>query len=300
MKWLELPLFPIMLAASFFGHGTAFGLWMLWHIIGFVPPEPIPPQMGVASVRLVPNEATRAQPTDPLKDLPIEEKINPPPLPRQPEPKEKPKEQPREAVVTPKITPEDVTDLIDAISRLVTPLQTVQATAPAKTTEAPRAEPVAAEESPEPTPIPAVKTFEKHEPKKPFSMTKPKVELPRVDLPRVEPVEKVAEQDAKPSPASQESEGVVDELPRKLPINPPPRYPAEDQRLGHEGVVWLKLTISAEGRVTDISILTSSGYQSLDDSALSTVRRWLFEPARYRGRPLAYTVRHKVNFYIER
>jgi len=60
--------------------------------------------------------------------------------------------------------------------------------------------------------------------------------------------------------------------------NPPPRFPAEAKRLGEQGVVWLTVSIDAAGHVTDASLKTSCGFKLLDDSALTTVRSWEFDP----------------------
>ncbi len=59
-----------------------------------------------------------------------------------------------------------------------------------------------------------------------------------------------------------------------------PPYPALDLRLGHEGTVVLRLTISAEGRVTEATVVRSSGSDSLDNAARSWVMaHWRYQPA---------------------
>lgn len=62
--------------------------------------------------------------------------------------------------------------------------------------------------------------------------------------------------------------------------NPAPDYPAEAKRLGLQGDVLLQVTVSPEGRPTDVAVLESSGWALLDDAAIETVRRWRFDPAR--------------------
>jgi protein TonB len=69
--------------------------------------------------------------------------------------------------------------------------------------------------------------------------------------------------------------------------NAPPEYPALAQQNGWHGTVVLRLRIDADGRVTDVRILTSSGYEILDAAAVNAVRRWRGEPARRNGKPIA-------------
>ena len=119
-------------------------------------------------------------------------------------------------------------------------------------------------------------------------------------LPKLEAVTKIADLVAVASEASDASQGAVDELPRKLPINPAPLYPAEALAAGQQGNVVLRVKINAAGNVSAISIFTSSGIGSLDESALSTVRNWIFVPARRAGRPVAYEVTVPIEFFIRR
>jgi protein TonB len=59
-----------------------------------------------------------------------------------------------------------------------------------------------------------------------------------------------------------------------------PPYPPLDVRLGHEGTVVLRLTISAEGRVTEAIVVQSSGSDGLDNAARSWVMaHWRYQPA---------------------
>ena len=50
--------------------------------------------------------------------------------------------------------------------------------------------------------------------------------------------------------------------------NPPPKYPMLARRRGWEGTVQLSVLVLEDGRVGDISVLTSSGHPLLDDTAL--------------------------------
>jgi periplasmic protein TonB len=62
--------------------------------------------------------------------------------------------------------------------------------------------------------------------------------------------------------------------------NPAPEYPSASRRSREQGKVRLDVTVTPEGRASDIRIRQSSGYERLDDAALATVRSWRFVAAR--------------------
>ena len=68
--------------------------------------------------------------------------------------------------------------------------------------------------------------------------------------------------------------------------NPPPTYPMESRRRHEQGTVRLRVLISVEGQVREISIAKSSGYERLDHAALETVRKWRFQPGTQAGVPV--------------
>jgi TonB family protein len=56
-----------------------------------------------------------------------------------------------------------------------------------------------------------------------------------------------------------------------------PSYPAISQRLREQGDTVMRLTIGNDGRTLDASVVSSSGYQRLDDAATNWARaswRW--------------------------
>jgi protein TonB len=78
--------------------------------------------------------------------------------------------------------------------------------------------------------------------------------------------------------------GRLDQIPSAAPRNPTPPYPPDALARGIEGRVLLRVWIRDDGTVEDVKIHQSSGDESLDQSALSTVRdRWRFVPARRNG-----------------
>ena len=78
-----------------------------------------------------------------------------------------------------------------------------------------------------------------------------------------------------------------------------PPYPAIARRLGEEGKVTLRLTVSAEGRVTQAEIVSSSGREDLDQTAQAwIVAHWTYKPALDNGAPVATQVLATVTFSL--
>jgi protein TonB len=81
--------------------------------------------------------------------------------------------------------------------------------------------------------------------------------------------------------------------------NPAPPYPLPARRLGFEGKVVLRVAVAADGRPTDVAVLTSSRFDMLDQAAVETVRtRWRFVPARRDGVAVDDTVEVPIRFRL--
>lgn len=80
--------------------------------------------------------------------------------------------------------------------------------------------------------------------------------------------------------------------------NPKPPYPAISRRMGEEGLVVLSVYILADGTVGDVSVKKSSGFRRLDESALKTVRRWRYAPAKRHGKPVAIRYAQPIRFSL--
>lgn len=61
--------------------------------------------------------------------------------------------------------------------------------------------------------------------------------------------------------------------------NPAPEYPDIALDRGWEGLVMLRVRVSATGSPLEINIKNSSNKKVLDDAAIRTVKRWKFSPA---------------------
>lgn len=87
-----------------------------------------------------------------------------------------------------------------------------------------------------------------------------------------------------------------DEPPQPHAYNVKPPYPADAKAQRLQGLVLLKLTINATGRVVEATVLRSSGVPSLDDSARRTALKWNFIPAKLRGERVTAVMTKPVRF----
>jgi protein TonB len=78
-----------------------------------------------------------------------------------------------------------------------------------------------------------------------------------------------------------------------------PQYPLSARHRGIEGTVLLKVHITEQGLVQDVSVERSAGSPELDRSAMEALRRWRFEPARRGKAAVAAWVLVPVTFELE-
>lgn len=81
--------------------------------------------------------------------------------------------------------------------------------------------------------------------------------------------------------------------------NPKPAYPPEARERGYQGDVLLKVEVLPNGRVGDVKVEKSSGYEVLDQSALTTVKKWRFIPARKEGVAILCWVNIPIKFQLQ-
>lgn len=77
-----------------------------------------------------------------------------------------------------------------------------------------------------------------------------------------------------------------------------PPYPIASIRAHEEGTVMLQVFVGVNGRVSDVRVLTSSGFTRLDEAAAKEVRTWRFAPATRGGQPIATWVNVPVKFEL--
>ena len=78
----------------------------------------------------------------------------------------------------------------------------------------------------------------------------------------------------------------------------PPVYPPRCLRLGIEGRVIVRVLVGEDGRPQEVTVGTSSGDATLDESAMKAVRRWRFEAATRNGAPVRAWVNAPVEFKL--
>ncbi len=81
--------------------------------------------------------------------------------------------------------------------------------------------------------------------------------------------------------------------------NPKPAYPPLSKRLGEQGKVVVRVLIGADGMPQKAEIRTSSGFDRLDQAALTTVMRWRYVPGKRAGVAEAMSFNVPINFVLE-
>jgi protein TonB len=64
-----------------------------------------------------------------------------------------------------------------------------------------------------------------------------------------------------------------------------PKYPREARAAGHQGTSILSFTVGTDGYARDINVVRKLDTE-LDDSAVATVRKWRYKPARKGDEPV--------------
>jgi protein TonB len=77
-----------------------------------------------------------------------------------------------------------------------------------------------------------------------------------------------------------------------------PDYPLTARKQGLEGTVHLRVTVSADGRVTSVTIVETSGHAILDRAARDGVSRWRFSPARRATGAIASVIDVPIEFKL--
>lgn len=80
--------------------------------------------------------------------------------------------------------------------------------------------------------------------------------------------------------------------------NPAPPYPALSRRLGEAGRVMLRVLVDPKGLPERIELRNSSGFERLDRTALDTVKRWKFVPARRGDEAISEWVLVPISFSL--
>ena len=105
----------------------------------------------------------------------------------------------------------------------------------------------------------------------------------------------------KVSPAKETSsaaKGAVQAQPDEL-HNEPPEYPEESRIAQEQGVVILRVEVTAAGEPASVSMLKSSGFFRLDQAARRAVQHWKFHPGTTAGIPVPSEADVPVHFKLQ-
>lgn len=81
--------------------------------------------------------------------------------------------------------------------------------------------------------------------------------------------------------------------------NPKPVYPPLSRRLGEQGKVTVRVLIGADGQPRQAELKQSSGFERLDQAALSTVLKWRYVPGKRGGVAEDMWFNVPINFVLE-
>ncbi|HXE37842.1 MAG TPA: energy transducer TonB [Azonexus sp.] len=141
---------------------------------------------------------------------------------------------------------------------------------------------------PEAPKAPELKPVVKPEPVRQKPTPAPKLPTPQIEAtnspvpaPAAPAAPVAAPPEVKPAPPAPAAEPVVQaRFDADYLKNPAPPYPPLSRRMGEEGKVILRVSVTPQGSADSVEIKTSSGSSRLDDAAQKTVRNWKFIPAK--------------------
>lgn len=77
---------------------------------------------------------------------------------------------------------------------------------------------------------------------------------------------------------------------------PQPVYSAKSQRLGQKGTVSLRVSIGTDGRIGQVRVTASSGFDALDDAAVVALQGGRCDPYREAGIPMQVEAGQRIAF----
>ena len=134
---------------------------------------------------------------------------------------------------------------------------------------------------PTPPPLPQLQAVANPEPapNAPTAVSTPPVPLPPIAAPVAVAVAPVAAPPTPPAPPRIELPSSDAEYLQ----NPKPSYPSLSKRLGEQGTVLIQVLIGVDGNAQKGEIKKSSGFDRLDQAALTTVLKWRYVPGKRAG-----------------
>ncbi len=86
----------------------------------------------------------------------------------------------------------------------------------------------------------------------------------------------------------------------KVLVAPLVPYPMIAQQLREEGTVVVAMEIGTDGVPTDVTLVQSSGFGSLDQAAMQAARKYKFQPPMRDGRLVTAKVEVPFKFFFKR
>ncbi len=80
--------------------------------------------------------------------------------------------------------------------------------------------------------------------------------------------------------------------------NPHPQYPIVARKKGLQGKLILKVSINNDGSVKNVVVGKSSGHKILDKVSKETVEKWVFIPAKKKGKPVEDNIKVPIRFVL--
>ncbi|HXG28294.1 MAG TPA: TonB family protein [Nevskiales bacterium] len=157
---------------------------------------------------------------------------------------------------------------------------------------------------PQPAPPPASARSEPARPQAVATLPEPQTQTPHEVIPDPVPPAEAPSADEAPlaaaaTPAAEATGELLIQEPRFRRPPQPPAYPRQSRLRGESGTVLVRARVEADGSLSEVQLLVSSGYRLLDRAALAAVRQWEIEPWRQGERRLAAWVELPVVFRLE-
>jgi len=143
-------------------------------------------------------------------------------------------------------------------------------------------------------------------PEQPLDLAQPQVDVPAPETPQIAPpleaspvtIPVVADVDRPATPSTPTM--VVESTALTVTRRVEPIYPPASRRTDEHGVVRLRVLVDERGRPREVQVAKSSGFERLDEAAITAVRRWQFAPAMQESRAVSAWTQVKVVFQLNR
>ncbi|MEE8336300.1 MAG: energy transducer TonB, partial [Candidatus Neomarinimicrobiota bacterium] len=78
-----------------------------------------------------------------------------------------------------------------------------------------------------------------------------------------------------------------------------PKYPKKAREKGYEGTVIVSVFVNEKGKVTETAVIKSIPGSGLDESAINSIKKVRFKPAKKEGKPVGVWISIPVHFRLK-